>query len=158
MLTIRTSRATYDDVVLTLHGAHQGINAATALVATEEFIGEAIGEKVVRSAFGHATMPGRLEVLSRSPLLVVDGAHNPAGARALAATLDGAFGVGGVRRVVFGLLNGREVADMVEPLVSAGLTDFHVAAPDSPRAMDVDVMMAAIVTGGGPGARSRNSR
>jgi len=153
LLTIRTPRATYDDVVLTLHGAHQGVNATTALVATEEFIGEAIGEKVVRSAFGHATMPGRLEVLARSPLVVVDGAHNPAGARALAATLDGAFGVGGVRRVVFGLLNGREVVDMVEPLVSAGLTDFHVAAPDSPRAMDVGVMVEAIVAAGATACR-----
>jgi dihydrofolate synthase/folylpolyglutamate synthase len=148
LVTIRTPRGHYEDVVLTLHGPHQGVNAATALVATEEFLGEALGDEVVRRAFGSAAMPGRLEVVARSPLVVLDGAHNPAGAQALATTLDGAFGVGGVRRVVFGVLTGREVADMVQPLVAAGLTDFHVAAPKSPRAMDLDEVVAAIDAAG----------
>ena len=60
-------------------------------------------------------MPGRMELLARHPMIVVDGAHNPAGVRALVATLDGAFYVDGERRCVLGMLTGRDVDDMVEP-------------------------------------------
>jgi len=66
----------------------------------------------------NARMPGRMELVSRKPMIVVDGAHNPAGVKALVATLDGAFHVAGERRCVLGMLSGRDIDDMVEPLVS----------------------------------------
>lgn len=89
-------------------------------------------------------MPGRLEVVAHSPTVVVDGAHNPAGVRALVATLDGAFDVGGQRRCVLGMLHGRELTDMIEPLLGAGFSEFYCCAPHSPRAMPVAEVVAAL--------------
>jgi dihydrofolate synthase/folylpolyglutamate synthase len=148
-ITVRTPFTTYDDVLVSLHGIHQGVNATTAIVASEAFLGRALGESVVRSTLSRAVMPGRMEMLSRHPLIVVDGAHNPAGIRALCAALDGAFHVAGERRCVIGMLTGREVDDMVEPLVALGFTEFHCCAPNSPRAMSARVVAEAIRRLGG---------
>ncbi len=137
LLSLRTPFATYEDVELRLHGAHQGDNALTALVAAEALLDRAIGEEVVRAAFAQATMPGRLEVLAHSPMVVVDGAHNPAGVAVLARSLAGAFHVSGARRAVIGVLRGRELADMLRPLVEIGIEEFYCCAPDSPRAVPV---------------------
>jgi dihydrofolate synthase/folylpolyglutamate synthase len=144
LVTITTQYETYDEILLSLHGIHQGDNATTALVATEAFLGRPLGDQVVRSTYAKATMPGRLELLSRRPMIVVDGAHNPAGVRALAAAFDSAFHVDGVRRCVLGMLNGRVVDDMVAPLVAAGVTEFFCCAPDSPRAMDQTLVAESV--------------
>ena len=149
LLSVRTPFSLYEDVLLSLHGIHQGVNAAVALAAVEFFLDRAIGEDVVREVFGSASMPGRLELLSRSPMVVVDGGHNPAGMRALAASLDGAFHVDGVRRCVVGMLTGRDVDDMVAPLVESGIAVFYVSQPQSPRAMDRHVVADAIRRAGG---------
>ena len=135
LISVRTPYETYEEVLLTLHGIHQGQNAANAIAACEAFLGRALGDELVRTVLGEAKMPGRMELLSRAPMIVIDGAHNPAGMRALAATLDGAFHVTGERRCVIGMLHGREVADMIQPLLNLGFTEFHVCAPESPRAM-----------------------
>ena len=134
-ITLRTPYEHYDDVLVTLHGIHQGYNAATAIVAAEAFLGRALGVDVVTSSLAKARMPGRMELLSRKPTIVVDGAHNPAGVRALVATLDGAFHVEGARRCVLGMLAGRDIDDMVAPLVALGFTEFHCCPPHSPRAV-----------------------
>jgi dihydrofolate synthase / folylpolyglutamate synthase len=115
VLDLRTPGATYQDVFLSLHGAHQGENAALALASAEAFFGRPLDEDVVREAFATATSPGRFEVVGRSPLVVLDGAHNPAGARAAAATL-GDFGVAGERLLVIGMNKGRDAVEMLEAL------------------------------------------
>jgi dihydrofolate synthase / folylpolyglutamate synthase len=143
-ITLRTPYAEYDEVLVSLHGIHQGVNAATAIVAAEAFLGRALGDEVVVAALARARMPGRTELISRQPKIVVDGAHNPAGMRALAATLDGAFHVDGERRSVLGMLSGRDVDEMVAPLVSVGFTEFHCCAPRSPRAVSADVVADAV--------------
>jgi dihydrofolate synthase/folylpolyglutamate synthase len=97
------------------------MNAATAIVAAEGFLGRALGQYVVSTTMASARMPGRMELISRRPMIVVDGAHNPAGVNALVATLDGAFHVNGERRCVLGMLTGRDIDDMVGPLVAVGL-------------------------------------
>jgi dihydrofolate synthase / folylpolyglutamate synthase len=148
LLTLRTPRATYEDVALSLHGIHQGLNALGAVVAAESLLGEPVPADVVLTAFAAATMPGRLEVVGRRPLVVVDGAHNPAGVRALAQTLAGAFAVDGTRRVVLGMLHGREPADMVRPLLDAGLREFYLAPPHSPRAMAVTAVRDVLTAPG----------
>ena len=136
---------------MTLYGIHQGVNAATAIVAAEAFLGRGLGEDVVRSTLAHAFMPGRMEIVARNPMIVLDGAHNPAGVRALVATLDGAFDVRGERRCVVGILTGRNLDDMIAPLVGAGFSEFHCCAPHSPRAVPVDQLVAACsVTGRAP--------
>ena len=81
----------YDEIFMPLFGAHQAQNAASALTAVEAFFGvgtqrEGLDVEAVREAFASVTSPGRLEVVRRSPTVVVDAAHNPAGA---AATVEG---------------------------------------------------------------------
>ncbi len=148
-ITVRTPFAHYEEVLVSLHGIHQGVNATTAIVAAEAFLGRALGDDVVRSTLAGAVMPGRMELLSYHPMIVVDGAHNPAGVRALCAALDGAFHVTGNRRCVLGMLGGRNVDDMVEPLVALGFTEFHCCEPHSPRAMDAHVVAEAVRRAGG---------
>jgi dihydrofolate synthase/folylpolyglutamate synthase len=148
-ITLRTPFTRYDEVLVSLHGIHQGVNAATAIVAAEAFLGRALGEETVTSTLAKARMPGRMELVSRKPMIVVDGAHNPAGVKALVATLDGAFHVAGERRCVLGMLSGRDIDDMVEPLVSLGFTEFHCCAPHSPRAVPASEVADAVRRHGG---------
>ena len=143
-ITLTTPFDHYDEVLVSLHGIHQGVNAATAVVAAEAFLGRSLGEAVVTTTLAGVHMPGRMEVIARNPLIVVDGAHNPAGVRALVATLDGAFDVRGERRCVLGMLTGRDVDDMVTPLVGAGFSEFHCCAPRSPRAVSASDVAAAL--------------
>ena len=97
VITLKGLRATYDDVFLPLYGAHQAENAAMALAAVEAFVGaqseqvEPLGDQIVRDALAQVTSPGRLEVVRRSPTIVLDAAHNPHGAEAVAAALDDSF-------------------------------------------------------------------
>lgn len=149
LITVRTPYAHYDEVLVSLHGIHQGINAATAIVAGEAFLGRALGDEVVTSTLARAKMPGRMELLGRSPMIVVDGAHNPAGIESLVATLDGAFHVTGERRCILGMLVGRNVDDMVAPLVALGFTEFHCCEPPSPRALRVGDVATAVRRQGG---------
>lgn len=157
-ITLRTPYAYYEEVLVSLHGIHQGVNAATAIVAAEAFLGRALGEEVVVSSLANARMPGRMEIVGRNPMIVVDGAHNPAGVRALVATLDGAFDVRGDRRCVIGMLTGRDVDDMVAPLVGAGFTEFHCCAPRSPRALSVGELAAALRRNGAVAFEHPNAR
>jgi len=149
VITLQTPFEHYDEVLVSLHGIHQGVNAATAIVAAEAFLGRGLGEDVVTTTLAKVRMPGRMELISRKPMIVVDGAHNPAGVKALVATLDGAFHVTGERRCVLGMLAGRDIDDMVEPLVALGFTEFHCCAPHSPRAVPaIDVADAVRRHGG----------
>jgi dihydrofolate synthase / folylpolyglutamate synthase len=104
VLDLRTPTGVIPDILVPLHGRHQADNAAGALVAVQAFLGAHQGAwgpgtdapgsvkrdldpDTVRAGFAAVTSPGRLEVVSRQPLVLLDGAHNPAGARALAAAL-----------------------------------------------------------------------
>ncbi|MFN8190009.1 MAG: folylpolyglutamate synthase/dihydrofolate synthase family protein [Nocardioidaceae bacterium] len=90
--TLKGLRATYDDVFLPLYGAHQAQNAAVALAAVEAFVGtDPLDDEVVRAAFAEVSSPGRLEVVRRSPTIILDAAHNPHGAEAAAAALEDSF-------------------------------------------------------------------
>ena len=81
-----------DEIFLPLYGAHQAANAAQALAAAEAFLGlKALHPDVVREGFAQVHFPGRLELIRRSPALVLDAAHNPHGARAAAAGVTEAF-------------------------------------------------------------------
>ena len=99
-LTLRGLNGTYPDVFLPLFGLHQAGNAACALAAVEGFagVGDAgpdgrapLDPELVRQAFAGLRSPGRLEVLRRSPTVIVDAAHNPAGMAASAAAVTEAF-------------------------------------------------------------------
>ena len=83
---------TYGDIFLPLHGKHQAANAASALVAVEAFFGDQpLDIEAVRAGFAAVTSPGRCEVVHRDPTIILDAAHNPHGAHALADTLTSEF-------------------------------------------------------------------
>jgi dihydrofolate synthase/folylpolyglutamate synthase len=93
VISLQGLKGAYDDVFLPLFGPHQAQNAALALAAVEAFLGgeEPIARDVVEEAFGQVASPGRLEVIRRSPTILLDAAHNPAGAEATVAALQDSF-------------------------------------------------------------------
>ena len=145
VVDLRTPGHSYDGVYLPVHGAYQGDNAAVAVAAVEAFFGTPLASEVVDEAFRGLRLPGRLEVVSRHPLCVLDGAHNPAGALAAMEAVDEAFGPGVTGRVlVIGLLQGRDPIEMLR-CFDAGRARLVVACPPpSPRALPAeDVAVAA---------------
>ncbi|MGH2696718.1 MAG: glutamate ligase domain-containing protein, partial [Actinomycetota bacterium] len=119
----------------------QALNAATAIVAAESFLGTALTEDALREALAGATSPGRLEVVSRHPLVVLDGAHNPDAARALAEALPEAF-VWDRLHLVIGVLETKDVAGIVgalAPLVARA----HAARNSNPRTLSTERMTEA---------------
>ncbi|MGH2739350.1 MAG: bifunctional folylpolyglutamate synthase/dihydrofolate synthase [Actinomycetota bacterium] len=90
-IALRGFHDTYDDLFLPLHGEHQSRNAAAAVASCEVLLGRALNHDALREALGAVESPGRLEVVSRHPLVVLDGAHNPDAAQALATAIGDAF-------------------------------------------------------------------
>jgi dihydrofolate synthase/folylpolyglutamate synthase len=135
LLDLRTPGGVVPDVLVPLHGRHQADNAAVALVAVEAFLGAHEGAwgpgtdapagqrrdldpETVRAGFAAVTSPGRLEVVSRQPLVLLDGAHNPAGARALATALLEEFVVDR-RTLVVACLADKDIRGILEGLAPA---------------------------------------
>ncbi len=143
VVSIRTPFGTYDDLFVGLHGPHQGRNALVAITATEAFFGRELPDDVVELAMGAVTMPGRLEVLGRSPLVVLDGAHNVAGVTALAEAITEGFSVTGSTILVTGMLKGRDPYDMLAALAPVGIDQVVICSPDSPRAMEASELIEA---------------
>ncbi|WP_171161617.1 folylpolyglutamate synthase/dihydrofolate synthase family protein [Streptomyces sp. I05A-00742] len=149
LLTLRGLGGEYPEVFLPLYGAHQAHNAAVALAAVEAFFG--IGSQhartldldVVRRAFASVTSPGRLEVVRRSPTVVLDAAHNPAGARAAAEAVTEAFGFSRLIGVV-GASREKDVRGMLEAFEPV-FAEIVVTRNSTDRAMDVDELAALAV-------------
>jgi dihydrofolate synthase/folylpolyglutamate synthase len=135
LIDFRTRGAEYREVYLPLHGAHQAENAAIALGAAEAFFGSPLAPEVVEHACASVTMPGRLEVVGRSPLIVLDGAHNVAGAQALAQALTEELGTDGETVVVIGMLQGRDPSAILHALVPTGVRTVVACTAPSPRAL-----------------------
>jgi len=96
LLALRGLAGEYHDLLLPLFGDYQAGNAACALAAAEAFASPGpqagpLDERLVRTAFAGMTSPGRLEVLRRSPVVIADAAHNPAGMAASLAAVTEAF-------------------------------------------------------------------
>ncbi|CAL9441997.1 MULTISPECIES: bifunctional tetrahydrofolate synthase/dihydrofolate synthase [Streptomyces] len=149
LMTLRGLGGEYTEVFLPLHGAHQAHNAAVALAAVEAFFGvgaqrvQPLDIDTVRRAFASVASPGRMEVVRRSPTVVLDAAHNPAGARAAAATIGEAFQFSRLIGVVgaSGDKNVRELLEAFEPVFA----EVVVTQNSSHRAMDADQLAAIAV-------------
>jgi dihydrofolate synthase/folylpolyglutamate synthase len=120
LLTIQGVNETYEEIFLPLHGRHQASNAAAALVAVEAFFGDQpLDIDAVRSGFASVASPGRCEVVHRDPTIILDAAHNPHGAKALAETLRSEFNFDEIIAVV-GVLGDKDAAGIfkeLEPIV-----------------------------------------
>jgi len=135
LLDLRTPGAHYPEVYLPLHGAHQGDNAACAVAAAEAFFGAPLAPEVVEQALGAVRVPGRMEIVGRSPVVVLDGAHNVAGAHALAEALVAELAPGDQTIAVIGMLQGRDPSAMLEALRPAGVSTVVACTAPSPRAL-----------------------
>ncbi|RYB95238.1 bifunctional folylpolyglutamate synthase/dihydrofolate synthase [Nocardioides oleivorans] len=91
VISLQGLRGHYDDIFLPLYGAHQAQNASLALAAVEAFGTGELDADLVRAAFAEVTSPGRLEIIRRSPTILLDAAHNPHGAEALGEALEDSF-------------------------------------------------------------------
>jgi dihydrofolate synthase / folylpolyglutamate synthase len=143
LLSIRGLLGSYDELFLPLFGAYQAGNAACALAAVEAFAGvsdaaegesAALDDQLVRSAFAEMSSPGRLEVVRRSPVVVVDAAHNPAGMAATVTAVTEAFAPGELIAIL-AVSEDKDVPgilDELEPVVS----ELVVTANSSPRSAD----------------------
>jgi|APThiThiocy_cv2_1041547.scaffolds.fasta_scaffold02010_4 dihydrofolate synthase/folylpolyglutamate synthase len=140
LLTIQGLSGSYPEIFLPLYGEHQARNAATALAAVEAFLGagtdKALDADTVRDGFANAASPGRLERVRTSPTLFIDAAHNPHGARALAAALASDFSF--TRLVgVLAVMRDKDVRGVLEALADS-FDEVVVTVNSSPRSMPVD--------------------
>jgi dihydrofolate synthase/folylpolyglutamate synthase len=127
----------YRRLELPMLGEHQAINAASAVAAVAilaERLGLKVGEDAVRRGLASAHNPARLEVVAGRPLILLDGAHNPASIRALCAALDGAFQ--GARVVLLmGVSRDKNVPEMFKLILPRAAAVVFTRS-DSPRAAD----------------------
>ncbi len=136
LITIKGISGRYEDIFLPLHGKHQASNAATALAAVEAFFGgQELDPESVQAGFAAVTSPGRCETVFHDPTVILDAAHNPHGAKALAETLETEFTFDEIIGV-FGAFADKDVAGILHELEPV-LNSLIVTASDSSRAMPV---------------------
>ena len=143
LISVRGVHSEYTDIYLPLHGAHQAANAAVAIATVEAFVGVKLDEELVRTAFANISSPGRLEILHRDPTVIIDAAHNPHGAAALADTIRNEFDFESIF-CVLGILGEKDVRGVLkalEPVVDRLI----VTKSDSPRALPVAELFAEAV-------------
>jgi len=143
VIDLWTPLGRFSGIHLPLHGAHQADNAACALAAAQAFLGTVLEEDLVTDAFARVTVPGRLEVVRRRPLVVLDGAHNPAGAAAVGRALTDDFAA--VRRVivVMGCLRGRDPGELLAAIGPDNIDTVVACRPPSPRAQEPESVVSA---------------
>jgi len=143
VVTLRGLRGDYDEIFLPFFGEHQASNASSALVAVEAFLGsgdEPLDVDVIREGFAMAETTGRLHAVRLDPTVLVDAAHNPHGARALAAAIKDSFTFDHLIGVV-GVLGDKDVAGVLEALEPV-LDAVVLTSPASPRALPVEELAA----------------
>jgi dihydrofolate synthase/folylpolyglutamate synthase len=138
LISLRTPAGLYTEIFMPVYGAHQAHNALLALTATEALVsgGGALDGDIVGAAFQGVDAPGRLEVVRRSPTILVDAAHNAAGARALVDAIEESFDFTRLVGVV-GILADKD-AETILSLLEPVLAEVVVTQSSSVRSHDVD--------------------
>ena len=151
LVSLYTPSARYDEVVLSVHGAHQADNAAIALTAVECFLNRPVDPEVVGEVFATMRSPGRMEVMGHAPLILLDGAHNVAGAERLMMSLAEEF-VAARLILVVGLLREKDPAEMLQALRATEAAVVVCCRAPTPRARPAEeIGAAAIALGVDPG-------
>jgi dihydrofolate synthase/folylpolyglutamate synthase len=141
-LELSTARRTYGELRLSLRGRHQAHNALTAAVLLEELdaAGIAVPPAAVATGLTQAAWPGRLELFAHAGRRVLlDGAHNPAGARALAGYLRELYPAG--VPIVFAAMRDKDVPGMLTALAPAAAM-FVLTEVRNPRTLGADALAA----------------
>ena len=145
-LTLRVGDRTIDEVMLPMFGQHQADNAAVALAAVAAFLGEAfdnVHDDLVRQGVAAVTSPGRLEIVHRDPTVLLDGAHNPHGARTAAGAVADSFDFRSLVLVV-GCLEDKDVEGILRAWADLANHVVVTRAP-SPRGASTERMLRAAV-------------
>ncbi|WP_431800816.1 bifunctional folylpolyglutamate synthase/dihydrofolate synthase [Microbacterium sp. bgisy203] len=140
-ISVRGLAGRYDDLYLPLYGAHQGHNAALAIVAVESLIGGAeqgLAPDAVAEGLAEVTSPGRLQLVGVAPTVLVDSAHNPHGARSLVAALADSFDFD-EWGIVLGAFTDKDLAGIVQTVAPVA-THLFATAPESERAAEPDAI------------------
>jgi dihydrofolate synthase/folylpolyglutamate synthase len=143
IISVSTPLGVYDDIFLPVFGEHQGSNLATALAATDAFFGRPLDRDLVDAALAEIELPGRFEVVSREPTVILDGGHNPDGLAVVKQTLDEAFARIGSWVLVLGFLGGKDPAEMLEAVDAADFDAVIVCTPSWSRAIPAEVVASA---------------
>ncbi|WP_309620598.1 folylpolyglutamate synthase/dihydrofolate synthase family protein [Salinibacterium sp.] len=146
VISVRGLAGTYRDLFLPLFGDHQGHNAALAIAAVESFLGAGtqplVGD-VLAEGLATATSPGRLQIIGTEPTVIVDAAHNPHGAAALAAALKTYFTFDEIV-VVLGVLQDKDARGIIAALAPV-TTRFHATQSQSDRAVAYDDLAGLVL-------------
>lgn len=145
---IKTPHAVYS-FQLPLLGGFQIENAAAALMAIEALAdrGAQLTRRQVAAGFAAVRWPGRVEIVGRRPLVIVDGAHNAASAQRLAETLLSSAGLDTPTLFIIGTLQDKDLDGIVEQLATIAQTVFAVR-PNHPRARDPEEIARAFAKKG----------
>ena len=125
-----------NNVEISLYGAHQQENASVALACLEVLAGSgfALSADVLRKGVRETSWPGRFEVVSSNPEIILDGAHNPSAAKGLAASLKNRFdGNKGV--IVAGFMADKDIEGILAELAPLAST-IILTRPSEDRAFD----------------------
>jgi dihydrofolate synthase/folylpolyglutamate synthase len=146
LITVAGLHGAYEEFFLPLFGEQAARNAGAAVVAMESVLGRALDPGAVSAALGAITVPGRLEVAGRRPLIVLDGAHNPDAAEALAATIREAFQWQRLHLVaaMFGDKAIEEVTAILGPIADAA----YVSPNSGSRSASADRVAEGLRSGG----------
>ena len=135
-ISIRGTKGSYPNAKVALLGRHQAANAAAAVAAAEilQDQGIQLTREAIYQGLAKARWPGRMQVVDRRPLIVVDSAHNPAGARILSSAVRE---LDAYRRLylVFGVLKDKDWRQMLE-LLGPLADQILLTTPPSERAAD----------------------
>ena len=140
LISVRTPRTIYEDVLVPLHGEHKGDNASVAISAVEAFFDSIIDPNILGEAMRNVVMPGRFEVLGHKPLVVLDGANNPAGAKVCAEVFFEDFNVTGRKILVTGALRSRDPDDLLTTFRASEFDIVITCTPPSPRGLPATEM------------------
>jgi dihydrofolate synthase / folylpolyglutamate synthase len=139
-----SSSSNYSKIMLGLRGRHQAENAAAAIEAAEAL--NSVGLKMPREAvirgLREVEWPGRLELIEESPPVLLDGAHNPAGARSLRTYLDEFWSR--PITLIFAAMNDKDIEGMASALFP-GVDHVVLTRVDDPRAANVTRMSRAVL-------------
>ena len=147
---LRTPYGRHSDVLVSLHGRHQLDNVSLAVATAEAFFEAQLSDEVIGEALANVRVPGRFEVARHEPLVVLDGAHNPDGARAAANTLSEDFAPSGRRFLVVGMQSGRDVAGVLQGLEADRADRVLCCTAPTTRGIPAQEVAAAAASVGAP--------
>lgn len=146
LITVRGLAETYRDLFLPLFGDHQAQNAAVAIAAVESFLGggsQPLVGDLLAEGIGSASSPGRMQVIGIEPTVIIDAAHNPDGALALAKGVATYFTFDELV-VVLGVLGDKDARGIVGALATVA-DRFLVTASSSDRAVPADELREIVL-------------